>query len=113
MNEAKLVQVVEPELVALEDTSTQESSSQPNVRELEVALSPTIRAAPLGRALLVSIGVALLLAVIAFWPSGPRPAVPRPTLKAPIVFDVLNAAPLPQTGANSEPLSSATSPGQK
>jgi hypothetical protein len=104
MNEAR-VQVVEPEIVTLEDVSSKLVTA-------EVGISPasSAQARPLGRALLVSIGIALLLASIAFWPSGSQPLAARPTLKPPIVFDVLNATPLPQTGANPE---APAPPGEK
>ena len=94
MNEARLVQAVDPGIVALKEAPALESSTPTAAREVEAAVAAS--APRLGRALLISLGIALLLAGIAFWPSGPEPLAPRPALRQPIVFDVLNAAPLPQ-----------------
>lgn len=110
MNEATLVEAVDPGTVALKEAHAVEPSTQ-NVRgEVEPVSATSVGELPLGRALLISMGVTLLLAVIAFWPSHPEPSAPRPTLEAPIVFDVLNAAPLPQAHSAAAPVAPPTSP---
>lgn len=64
----------------------------------------------LRRPLLISLGVVLLLAAVAFWPSRPEPIAPRPTLKAPIAFDVLNPASLPQGVPDTGPAPAGSGP---
>ena len=109
MNEASTLEVADPSVVALTQVPPADSSNELDAREAEAA-ARSADDPRLGRALLISLGLALLLAAVAFWPSAPEPIAPRPKLQAPIVFDVLNAAPLPKAYPESEPAASPTAP---
>ena len=101
MNEARLVDIVEPSVVPA--TDREQPASVAHERKL-----PLVDSEPrLGRPLAVSLCITVVLAFAAFWPAAPDRIAARPALKAPIVLDVLNPAPLPQVAPDSKPEQSA------